>query len=40
MEPSQVLLLLWAALSFWVLGQIWLVQVVVYRLFARVGEAE
>ena len=40
MELSQLLLLLWAALVFWVLGQIWLVQIVVYPLFARVGEAD
>lgn len=40
METSQFLLLLWAALVFWVLGQIWLVQTVVYPLFAQVGEAE
>ncbi len=40
MEMSQLLLLLWAALVFWVLGQIWLVQIVVYPLFAQVGEAE
>jgi hypothetical protein len=40
METTKLLLLCWAALVFWVLGQIWLVQVVVYPLFARVGEAE
>ncbi|MGE0628263.1 MAG: hypothetical protein AB7O43_10595 [Hyphomicrobiaceae bacterium] len=40
METSEFLLLLWAALVFWVLGQIWLVQIVVYPLFAKVGEAE
>jgi hypothetical protein len=34
MEPSQLLLLTWAALVFWVLGQIWLVQIVVYPLFS------
>jgi hypothetical protein len=28
---------LWGVLVFWVLGQIWLVQIVVYPLFARVG---
>lgn len=33
-------LLAWAAISFWVLGQIWLIQVVAYPLFARVGAAE
>lgn len=40
METTKLLLLSWTALTFWVLGQIWLVQVVVYPLFARVGEAE
>jgi hypothetical protein len=40
MVTSEFLLLLWAALVFWVLGQIWLVQIVVYPLFARVGAAE
>lgn len=40
MELSDFLLLLWAALVFWVLGQIWLVQIVVYPLFAQVGEAD
>lgn len=40
METPQVFLLLWATLVFWVLGQIWFVQIVVYPLFAKVGEAE
>lgn len=40
MEPSQLLLLSSAALMFWVLGQIWFVQIVVYPLFAQVGEAD
>jgi hypothetical protein len=40
MEPSHIFLILWAALSFWELGQIWLVQIVIYPLFAHVGEAE
>lgn len=40
MELPQLLLLFWSALVFWVLGQIWLVQIVIYPLFARVGEAE
>ena len=40
MELPDVLLLLWTGLVFWVLGQIWLVQMVVYPLFAEVGEAE
>lgn len=30
----------WAALSFWELGQIWFCQIVVYPLFAKVGEAD
>jgi hypothetical protein len=37
MELPQLFLLFWAALIFWVLGQIWLVQIVVYPLFAKVG---
>ena len=40
MELPQLLLLFWSALVFWVLGQIWLVQIVIYPLFAKVGEAE
>ena len=40
MENSQLYLLLWSVLSFWGLGQIWLVQIVVYPLFAKVGERE
>ena len=40
MESSQLYLLLWSMLSFWGLGQIWFVQVVVYPLFAKVGERE
>jgi hypothetical protein len=40
MQTSQLPLLLWAALVFWVLGQIWLVQTVVYPLFVRVGEVD
>jgi hypothetical protein len=38
MENPQLYLLLWSVLSFWGLGQIWLVQIVVYPLFAKVGE--
>lgn len=38
--PENYLLLGWAALSFWVLGQIWFCQIVVYPLFARVGGGE
>jgi hypothetical protein len=40
MDTPQLLLVLWTGLIFWVLGQIWLVQIVVYPLFARVGEPE
>jgi hypothetical protein len=37
---DRLYLLLWAALSFWTLGQIWFAQIVVYPLFAKVGEAD
>jgi hypothetical protein len=40
METSRIILLLWAALSFWGLGQIWLAQIVIYPLFAKVGAAD
>lgn len=40
MKTSDLLLLLWSALSFWELGQIWFAQIVIYPLFARVGESE
>ena len=40
MQLDQLALGLWAVLVCWVLGQIWLVQIVVYPLFARVGERE
>jgi hypothetical protein len=40
MDAAHTLLLLWAALSFWVLGQIWYAQLVIYPLFAHVGENE
>lgn len=36
----SALLFVWSALIFYVLGQIWFVQVVVYPLFARVGDPE
>ncbi|WP_258602600.1 hypothetical protein [Mesorhizobium sp. AR10] len=39
MQP-ELYLLVWSVISFWVLGQIWFVQIVVYPLFAKVGEAE
>ena len=40
MDNSHLFLLLWTGLACWVLGQIWLVQIVVYPLFGLVGEAE
>lgn len=40
MDLPHLLLLVWAGLIFWGLGQIWLIQIVVYPLFAKVGEAE
>lgn len=40
MQLDQVILGLWAALAFWGLGQIWLIQIVVYPLFAHAGHAE
>jgi hypothetical protein len=40
MQEQNLYLILWAVLSFWVLGQIWLVQIAIYPLFARVGEVD
>lgn len=40
MELSQLFLMFWAALMFWVLGQIWLAQIVIYPLFAKVGAVD
>ncbi|MBJ7409283.1 MAG: hypothetical protein JHD15_02825 [Phenylobacterium sp.] len=40
MMADQWILSGWVALVFWVLGQIWLCQIVIYPLFAKVGEAE
>ncbi len=40
METSSLILLFWAVLSFWELGQIWLIQIVVYPLFGKVGAAD
>jgi hypothetical protein len=40
MQTQQLLLVLWSVLAFWVLGQIWFCQIVVYPLFARVGSPE
>jgi hypothetical protein len=39
MNPD-LMLIGWALVSFWVLGEIWLVQWVIYPLFQRVGVAE
>lgn len=40
MHEQNLYLVFWAVLSFWVLGQIWLVQIVIYPLFAKVGDAD
>ena len=40
MDFSHWLLLAWTVVILYVFGQIWLVQIVVYPLFARVGERE
>lgn len=40
MQEHHLYLTLWAALSFWELGQIWFCQIVVYPLFAKVGETD
>lgn len=37
MDASDIFLLFWVALVFWVLGQIWFAQIVIYPLFAKVG---
>lgn len=37
---QQHYLIPWAGLAFWELGQIWFCQIVVYPLFAKVGEAD
>lgn len=39
MQPVHYLLI-WSVISFWGLGQIWFCQIVIYPLFAKVGEAE
>jgi hypothetical protein len=39
-QPALLFLLLWAAVIFWVVGQIWFCQIVVYPLFAQVGAAD
>jgi hypothetical protein len=40
MDLAHWFLLLWSVLIFAVLGEIWLVQIVVYPLFGKEGEAE
>jgi hypothetical protein len=40
MDSSHLLLLLWAMLAFYELGQIWFCQIVIYPLFAQVGDAD
>jgi hypothetical protein len=40
MDFSHWFLLLWTAVILYVLGEIWFGQIVVYPLFAKVGEAE
>jgi hypothetical protein len=40
MDGTHWFLLFWTALIFYVTGEIWFVQLVVYPLFAKVGDAE
>ena len=40
MDGAHWFLLFWTALIFYVTGEIWFAQVVVYPLFAKVGDAE
>jgi hypothetical protein len=40
MDPADWLLLLWTAVIFYSTGAIWYAQIVVYPLFAKVGEPE
>jgi hypothetical protein len=40
MDAQHIVLVAWCALLFWVLGQIWMAQLVVYPLFANVGAAD
>jgi hypothetical protein len=40
MPIDNVMLGLWAVIAFWALGQIWFAQIVIYPLFAQVGEPE
>lgn len=40
MPNENLYLILWAALSFFTLGQIWFAQIAIYPLFALLGEGE
>jgi hypothetical protein len=40
MDSPHLFLLLWAVLAFYVLGEIWFCQIVIYPLFAKVGAAD
>src|SRR5688572_18934346 len=40
MPNENLYLIIWSALSFWTLGQVWFGQVVIYPLFDQVGEHE
>jgi hypothetical protein len=40
MDTANIVLLLWTALAFYGFGQIWLAQIVIYPLFAVVGEQD
>ena len=40
MDTAHSLLLVWTAVIFYVTGEIWFGQLVVYHLFAKVGAAE
>ncbi|MFI0849327.1 hypothetical protein [Mesorhizobium sp. IMUNJ 23232] len=40
MDNSKLYLLLWTALCFWCLGQVWFGQIVIYPLFAKVGQTD
>jgi hypothetical protein len=40
MEGAQLFLLFWSLVSFWAMAQIWFAQIVVYPLFAKVGDRD
>lgn len=40
MKIAEIVLLLWSGLAFWVLGHVWIIQIVIYPLFAKVGDAD